>query len=179
MDFNIFNEKFGIKHTVFMVRSILASGLPFPHTSSTSARARSCQSWYLANNIKHQDAVIAVVSCPAKNIVLQLSIMNLSCEIEFEKKPSLPSQFFAPSSIICKRSCSRPSSCRCFTSLDIFEFISFSNLHICLLFLFGKYLKQIMVPYSTLVSSITRTRNISKWKNNTLYCSRFGTKVFQ
>lgn len=143
-----------------MLLSIIASRLPFPQTSSTSARARSCQSWYAANNIKHHDAVIAVVSCPAKNIFLQLSIMNLSREIEFDKRPS---QFFAPSSIVCKRSCSRPSFWRCFTSFDILELIFFSNLHICLLPLFGKYLKQIMITFSTLVSSysysyLTRTR---------------------
>lgn len=146
---------FGVKHTVFIFLRLLASRLPSRQTSSTSARARSCQSWYLANNIKHHVDVIAVVSCPAKNIDLQLSIMNLSCEIEFEKRPSLPSQFFAPSSIVCNRNCSLPFSWHCFTSFKIFEFISFSSLHICIFLLFGKYLNKIMIPFPTLVPLLT------------------------
>ena len=140
-----------------MLLSIHASGASLPQTSNTSARKRSYHSWCAANSIKHHDAVIAVVSCPAKNIFLQLSIMNLSREIEFDKRPSLLSQFFAPSIIICKRSYSYASCRPCFMIFNIFEFTSFSNLHISLFFLIGKYLKQIMIPFSSLVASITKT----------------------
>ncbi|KAJ8438506.1 hypothetical protein Cgig2_008993 [Carnegiea gigantea] len=75
----LLRKKEGVTTFIFL-RSSAAGILP-PQTSSTSTRARACQSGYAANNIKLQAAVVAVVSCPAKYMFLQLSTINFSVSI--------------------------------------------------------------------------------------------------
>lgn len=54
------------KHTFFNFRRMSkSSGLPW-QMSRDSTRARDCHSWCEARSIKHQAAVVEVVSCPAK-----------------------------------------------------------------------------------------------------------------
>ncbi|BBG97254.1 cytochrome P450, family 714, subfamily A, polypeptide 1, partial [Prunus dulcis] len=92
-----------------------------PQISSTSARARACQYGCAASNIKLHDAAMAVVSWPAKNIVLQLSTMNFFCDRPLESP--------APARSIWNKSSSPEASIRCFTSFNIIDSASFSNLH--------------------------------------------------
>lgn len=118
-----------------MLRSISASRGLSRQISSTSAQARACQSGCAASNVKAHDVARAVVSWPAKNRVLQLSTMKFLCN-----RPLLSAEFLAPSRIICGKSFSYAASTRCFTTFNIIELISFSNLHISLLSFVGKSL---------------------------------------
>ena len=85
--------------TVFNWEIESASGRPFLQTWATSAWIRDCHSGCRASSIKHQEAVMAVVSWPAKYMFLQLSTINCWGEA----LPSVAS-LTAPSNISCIKS---------------------------------------------------------------------------
>lgn len=160
----------GNKLTSFIFCKAWASGTdPGPQTLTSSARARSCQSGCKASNIKHHVAVTAVVSWPAKYIVLQLSTMNLSISSLSLLLLSLfllslwlcwwcwwpPLTLFRMASNRFLHFFLSSSSCSCwcsllfsFTTFKMREWISLLNFHTSLFLFVGSCLHNIYFTYA-------------------------------
>lgn len=128
-----------------------------PHISITSARTWSCHCGCDASSMRHQVAVTAVVSCPAKYIFLQLSTMKLSAVSE----PTCPIPAFAR--IDCSKSCSDVDlSIRSRTTSSIRDRISLSSSCISWLLFVGINLA---ITRVIIISNIILQRN-SRYLND-------------